>query len=79
MYMHAYACMHAQAPVSTSPVSGGQYGQSFSGDGTYYGETDGGHCSYGASPPGMYSGMIPGTYVSNTEGLVVPYYFQVCG
>lgn len=55
--MHAYAFMNAQA---TPPVSGGQYGQTYVGEGTYYGGTTGGNCGFRSTVLGMYSGMIPG-------------------
>lgn len=36
-----------------------EYGRSFEGDGTYYGETEGGHCSLRLPRPNMYSQWQP--------------------
>lgn len=46
-------------PEPTSPVDGGEYGKTFTGDGTYYAPTDAGNCGYKGNVLGMYSGMIP--------------------
>jgi len=39
--------------------SGGMYGTTYSGDGTYYGFTTEGNCAYKDNVPGMYAGMTP--------------------
>eukprot|EP00752_Nemacystus_decipiens_P013639 g12092.t1 len=47
------------SPEPQQPVSGGQYGQTYTGEGTYYGFTTDGNCAYRDTVPGMYDGMIP--------------------
>lgn len=47
-------------------ISNGDYGKTFSGDGTYYGGTDNGNCAIRRPIPGMYAGMI-GVAINNAQ------------
>lgn len=49
---------------TTGPsYSGGQYGDVYAGDGTYYGHTTEGNCAFFDNVPDMYEGMIAGDNV----------------
>ncbi|CAB1107438.1 unnamed protein product [Ectocarpus sp. CCAP 1310/34] len=48
-----------EGPSPTPSFSGGQYGEEYSGEGTYYGHTTAGMCSFFDDVPEMYDGMIP--------------------
>lgn len=41
-------------------LTAGQYGETYTGDGTYYGHVTDGNCAYGSSPPKMYNDMYAG-------------------
>lgn len=50
----------AVLPVAISfQLSSSMYGPMFHGDGTYYGRTEGGHCSLKLPRPPMYNGFVP--------------------
>lgn len=47
------------AGTSSMALSPSDYGKTFHGDGTYYGETKAGNCAMRDPLPSFYSGMIP--------------------
>eukprot|EP00752_Nemacystus_decipiens_P013640 g12093.t1 len=47
------------SPDPQQPVGDGQYGQTYTGEGTYYGFTTDGNCAYRSLVPSMYQDMIP--------------------
>lgn len=45
--------------TAVAGLTSADYGPTFSGDGTYYGESEGGNCALRPPRPGMYAGMVP--------------------
>lgn len=55
-----------QDTTEPSGFSGGQYGEEYTGEGTYYGHTTEGNCAFFNDVPDMYEGMIAGGWGSVT-------------